>query len=437
MNANTMTNTELHQAWLDTPAVEKVTHFKNLSLVEATEFFQEMSTRHQYELLAELPEGEQRVWLRILEPDDAADVLQEAEDDERKHFLSLLDDTARDDVQALLMYDEDVAGGLMSPRFARVRPDISVSEALTYVRKQALQATETIYVVYVLDSAQHLLGVTSLRSLFASAPNKLVSDIMRTNVVSVTENVHQEELSRLFAEHDLGAIPVLDDDNRMVGIVTIDDIVDVVEEEATEDIQKIGGSEALGAPYLELSLLSMIQKRAGWLIVLFISEMLTTNAMAHFEGELAKAVILAVFIPLVISSGGNAGSQASTLVIRAMALGEVTLRDWWKVMRRELITGCVLGLVLGAIGFARVVVWQQFLPSYGPHYMLIGVTIGISLIGIVLWGSLMGSLLPLILKRVGFDPATASTPFVATLVDVTGLIIYFTAASIVLHGTLL
>jgi len=325
----------------------------------------------------------------------------------------------------------------MSPRFARVRPDMTVSEALTYVRKQALGATETVYTVYVLDTEQHLLGVTSLRTLFASEPQQPIKDIMRVNVVTASEQADQEQLSRLFAEHDLIAIPIVDTENRMKGIVTVDDIVDVVQEEATEDIQKMGGSEALGVPYLDISFGRMLRKRAGWLTVLFLGEMLTANAMGHYEHQIEKAVVLALFVPLIISSGGNAGSQASTIVIRAMALGELRLTDWWRVMRREVLTGLTLGCILGAVGLIRIVAWEGMFHSYGPHYWLIGLTVGLALIGIVLWGTLAGSLLPFILRRVGFDPASASTPFVATLVDVTGLVIYFTVASVILRGTLL
>ncbi|MBX9721504.1 MAG: magnesium transporter, partial [Candidatus Obscuribacterales bacterium] len=290
---------------------------------------------------------------------------------------------------------------------------------------------------YVLDPEQHLLGVTSLRTLFASEPQQLIKDIMRTSFVSATDQADQEQLSRLFARHDLMAIPIVDADNRMKGIVTIDDIVDVVEEEATEDIQKMGGSEALGAPYLELSFAQMLSKRAGWLCILFVGEMLTANAMGHFENEIAKATVLALFVPLIISSGGNAGSQASTIVIRALAIGELRLADWWRVIRREVLTGLVLGCILGTIGLTRILIWENVFHSYGSHYLLIGLTVGISLVGIVLWGTVSGAILPFILRRAGFDPASASTPFVATLVDVTGLIIYFTVASVILRGTLL
>jgi magnesium transporter len=428
---------DLHKQWGEASVGDRMSLFKSLPLADAQEFFRELSTRHQYEVVANLPQKEQTVWLRLLDPDDAADLLQETQGEDRQRLLGLLDDATKDDVLGLLKYREDVAGGLMSPRFARVRPDMTVSEALTYVRKQALGATETVYIVYVLDAQQHLLGVTSLRTLFASEPQRVIADIMRMNVVTTSEQADQEQLSRLFAEHDLIAIPVVDAENHMKGIVTIDDIVDVVEEEATEDIQKMGGSEALGAPYLEMSFLRMIKKRAGWLVILFLGEMLTANAMSYYEDEIAKAVVLALFIPLIISSGGNAGSQASTIVIRAMALSELRLTDWWRVMRREVLTGLALGCILGSIGLARIVVWEYLFHTYGPHYWLIAITVGLALIGIVLWGTIAGSLLPFVLRRVGFDPASASTPFVATLVDVTGLVIYFNVASVILRGTLL
>jgi magnesium transporter len=282
-----------------------------------------------------------------------------------------------------------------------------------------------------------LLGVCSFRDLFAADPKTKVSEIMETDVVRVTDEMDQESVSRVFAEHDLNVVPVVDKDGKMKGIVTVDDIVDVVQEEATEDIQKFGGMEALDAPYLQIALRRMIKKRAGWLAALFFGEMLTATAMAYFEGEIQRAVVLALFVPLIISSGGNSGSQASTLVIRAMALGEVRLRDWWRVARREIFTGLALGLVLGSIGFLRIVIWQAFKPTYGAHYMLVAKTVFGSLIGVVLFGSLSGSLLPFVLKRLKFDPASASAPFVATLVDVTGLIIYFTVASIIMHGALL
>jgi len=305
------------------------------------------------------------------------------------------------------------------------------------LRKQARTNLETLYYIYVLDDQQHLLGVVSLRELFASEPSVRVKDIMHRDFLFVRTDQDQESVSRVFAENDLVAIPVVDADGKMRGIVTIDDIVDVVQEEATEDIQKIGGTEALDGPYLTVDLVQMVRKRAGWLSALFLGEMLTASAMAHFEDEIARAVVLALFVPLIISSGGNSGSQATTIVIRAMALGELRLRDWWRVARREVTAGVILGFALGSIGFMRIVVWQAFSPLYGPHYMLVAFTVAGSLVGVVTFGTVAGSLLPFVLKRLGFDPASASAPFVATLVDVSGLVIYFTVASIILRNTLL
>jgi magnesium transporter len=267
--------------------------------------------------------------------------------------------------------------------------------------------------------------------------DNLIREVMRTEIISTREDMDQEALSKLFMRHHLLMIPVVDGAGRIKGIVSVNDIVDVVQEEATEDIQKIGGAESLDGPYLQVSLAKMIRKRAGWLAALFLGEMLTATAMGYFEAEIARAVILALFVPLIISSGGNSGSQATTLVIRAMALGEVRLRDWWRVIRREFATGLALGLILASIGLVRILLWQFFFDAYGDHYFLIALTVGLSLVGVVMWGSLMGSILPFILRSLGFDPASASAPFVATLVDVTGLVIYFTVAAVVLRGTLL
>jgi magnesium transporter len=375
--------------------------------------------------------------MRLLPPDDAADVIQEAPEEERDGLLSLLDEPTRREVSALLAYAEDEAGGLMNPRYARLRPDMSADEAITYLRRQARERLETIYYVYVLDPAQRLLGVVSFRELFAASPGKSIRDIMHSDVITAREDMDQEALSRMFAEQDLLAIPVVDADGCVKGIVTVDDIVDVVQEEATEDIQKFGGMAALDAPYLDAGFWSMVRKRAGWLAVLFVGEMLTATAMGFFEHEIARAVVLALFVPLIISSGGNSGSQASTLVVRAMALGELRLRDWWRVIRRELAAGVALGTVLASIGFVRIVLWRAVFGVYGDHFLLIALTVGTSLVGVVTFGTMAGSMLPLLLQRLGFDPASASAPFVATMVDVSGLVIYFTVASLILSGTLL
>jgi len=325
----------------------------------------------------------------------------------------------------------------MNPRYARLRPEMSVNEAISYLRRQARERVATIYYVYVLDAQQKLLGVVSFRELFAAVGEKKVQEVMQTDVVQATEETDQEALSLLFAQHGLMALPIVDSAGHVKGVVTVDDIVDVVQEEATEDIHKIGGMEALEAPYLQIGFTHMVRKRAGWLSALFLGEMLTATAMGYYEAEITRAVVLALFIPLIISSGGNSGSQASTLVIRAMALGEVRLRDWWHVIRREVFAGIVLGTILGAIGLMRILLWPTRAQIYGEHYLLVALTVSCSLIGVVLFGTIAGSMLPFILRRLGFDPASASAPFVATLVDVTGLVIYFTVASVILGGVLL
>lgn len=428
---------ELHEAWRLLSPEERLESFGLLTPEDAQEFFLEMRPADQLLIVRESPLPIRRAWLRLLAPDDAADLLQEAEPEEREELMALLDPTTRREVTTLLAYEEDDAGGLMSPRYARLRPDMTVDEAIGYLRMQARQNLETINYAYVLDSQQRLLGVMSLRELFIAPGDKKVFEVMNSDLITVSEDTDQETTSQLLARHGIIAIPVLDEEGRIKGIVTWDDIVDVVEEEATEDIQKMGGSEALDAPYLQVGLLEMIKKRAGWLSVLFMGELLTATAMGYYEDELSRALVLAVFIPLIISSGGNSGSQATTLVIRALALSEVRLRDWWRVFRREFLAGACLGGILGVLGFARVLIAQAIFGSYGDHAFPIALTVASSLLGVVLLGTLAGSSLPFLFRRLGFDPASASAPFVATLVDVTGLVIYFTVASLLLRGTLL
>ncbi|MBZ0251706.1 MAG: magnesium transporter, partial [Candidatus Methylomirabilis sp.] len=366
-----------------------------------------------------------------------ADVLQIMEAEERPGLLALLDEATRREVAALLAYAEDEAGGLMNPRFARVRPEMTVEEAIRYLRLQTQTNLATPYYAYALDASQRLLGVVSFRELFLSRGDRLVSDVMRKDVISAPERLDQEAVSQLIAVHNLTAIPVVDDEGRMKGVVTVDDIVDVVQEEATEDIQKMGGMEALEIPYMQTRLLPLIRKRAGWLALLFLGEMLTATAMGRFEHEIAQAVVLALFVPLIISSGGNSGSQATTLVIRAMALGEVKLRDWARVMRRELLCGVALGSILALIGAVRISVWERAFGAYGAHWTLLAITVSASLLFVVVFGTLAGSMLPFALRRAGLDPASASAPLVATLVDVSGLVIYFSVASWILHGAML
>ena len=429
--------TDLQEAWPVLSLEERLEGLRTFAPPEAEDFLMSLPARDQAELMLAMRPAERRFAMRLLPLDDAADVIQAAPEEERESLLALLDDSARKEVAALLAYAEDEAGGLMNPHYARLRPEMSVDEAITYLRRQARERLETIYYVYVLDPEQHLLGVVTFRELFSAPPSKTVRDIMHTDVVTAREEMDQEALSRLFQEHNFLAIPVLDDERHVKGIVTVDDIVDVVQEEATEDIQKFGGMEALDAPYLGIRFGTMVRKRAGWLSALFIGEMLTATAMGRFEGEIARAVVLALFVPLIISSGGNSGSQASTLVVRALALGELKLRDWWRVVRRELAAGLALGSILATIGFLRILFWQALFHTYGTHYLLIALTVASSLIGVVTWGTLAGSMLPLLLRRIGFDPASASAPFVATLVDVSGIVIYFTMASLFLGGTLL
>jgi magnesium transporter len=428
---------ELEDAWPVLSPEERLEGLRLLPHADAEDLLLSLPARDQADIILGMAPGERRSWMRLLPPDDAADVIQEAPDTEHEALLALLDDPTRHEVAALLAYAEDDAGGLMNPRYARLRPEMSVDEAINYLRRQARERLETIYYVYVLDTEQRLLGVVSFRELFSAPPEKTVRDIMRTDVVTAPEEMDQEALSKLFAETDFLAIPVVDAARHVKGIVTVDDIVDVVQEEATEDIQKIGGMEALDAPYLEVGFWSMVRKRAGWLAILFVGEMLTATAMGYFEHEIARAVVLALFVPLIISSGGNSGSQASTLVVRSLALGELKLRDWWRVISREAFSGLVLGAILATIGLTRILVWQGLFGAYGEHYILIALTVASSLIGVVTWGTLAGSMLPMILRRLGFDPASASAPFVATLVDVSGLLIYFSVASVLLRGTLL
>lgn len=383
--------------------------------------------RDPVELVLSMPEEERRTWLRALAPDDAADLIQDAPRKERPSLLAALDPWPRAEVSALLAYKEDEAGGLMSPRFARLRPEMEMDEALSYLRRQAGQV-ETIYDAYVLDFDQRLLGVVSLRDLLSAARNQPVRNVMRTRFQAVLADERQEAVAKLMADHRLLAVPVVNRAGVMQGIVTIDDAMRAAREDADRELQKAGGMEALDGPYLDTGIGKMIRKRAGWLSVLFLGEMLTATAMGFFEQEIARAVVLALFIPLIISSGGNSGSQAATLVIRAMALGEVHLRHWCRVLRRELVSGMALGAVLCAIGMTRILVWHEVSGTYGEHFARVALTVGVSLIGVVLFGTIAGGMLPLMLRACRLDPASASAPAVATLVDVSGLIIYFSVA---------
>ncbi|MCM2354239.1 MAG: magnesium transporter [Pseudobdellovibrio sp.] len=428
----------LRTHWSQLPQAQTHDAFFRLSRTDAEELFLSLTAQDQYPLIKECTTLEKRSWIRLLAPDDVADLIQEEEDVEhREDWLSLLDPQTKREVGVLLAYAEDNAGGIMSSRFIRLRPKMNVDEAISYIRLQAKTQVETIYYAYVLTTDQKLLGVVSFRELFASAPTKKVDEIMHSDIIRVPVDMDQEQIGQIFSQNNLMALPVVDADDKMVGIVTFDDVAEAVQEEATEDIHKIAGMESLDAPYLQIAFSDMLKKRAGWLVVLLVGEMFTATALGYYEDEMKRAVVLSMFLPLIISSGGNTGSQASTLVIRAMALGEVRLKDWWRVLIREISTGLCLGLILGGIALLRVYLWPWAEQMYGEHYRHVAYTVAASIIGVVLWGTISGSMLPFILRKFKLDPASASAPAVATIVDVTGLIIYFSFASLILKGILL
>jgi len=410
--------------------------FRLLPRDEAANVFSYLPIERQQELLKAMAHEEVVGILNDMSDDDRTELLEELPAQVTQKLLNLLSPEERRQASQLLGYAENSVGRLMTPHFVRVRPTWTVARALDHIRRYG-EDSETMSLVYVIDDKGKLIDDLRIRQILLAAPETLISDLMDNRFVALKATDDQEVAVEAFKEADLNALPVTDTHGALIGIVTVDDIFDVAEEEATEDIQKIGGTEALDEPYMEIGIPTMVRKRATWLIVLFLSEMLTATAMGRFESEIAKAVVLSIFVPLVISSGGNSGSQASTLIIRAMALGEVTLKDWWRVMRREILSGLALGGILGVIGFIRISTWALVFHSYGEHWLLLALTVGIALIGIVLWGTLSGSMLPLLLKKLGADPATSSAPFVATLVDVTGLIIYFTIAVIFMRGILL
>jgi len=371
--------------------------------------------------------------------DQQAELFREMPDEERARLLPALHPKAQEALQLVLRYPPETAGGIMTTEFLSVPATWTVDETLHLIRRVG-GAKETVYAVYVVEAeGGRLRHVVSLRELVLSDRSRPVAEVGNTRkVLSVSPTTDREDVARMISKYDLLAVPVVDADGRILGIVTVDDVIDALVAETTEDVQKFGGMEALDEPYMEISLSRMLRKRAGWLAALFIGEMLTATAMGHFEHEIERAVVLALFVPLIISSGGNSGSQATSLIIRAMALGEVRLRDWWRVAVRELPSGMCLGAFLGVIGAARILLWQHVgWYDYGAHYRLVALTVATALLGVVTFGSLAGSMLPFVLRRLGFDPASASAPFVATLVDVTGLVIYFSVGLVILRGTLL
>jgi len=408
----------------------------NLSIHRAASTFKILDFPTQKRIVAELPSFKTAELLNELQADDRTSFLEDLPKKVLRDLIKLLEPEERMITLSLLGYPEDSVGRLMTPDYIYVYEHNTVNEVFDIIRKFG-QDNETIDVIYVINDKGELLDDLRIKEFILAAPGKLVSELMDERVIALNVTDDQEHANQVFKMNNRVALPVVDTNNVLLGIITIDDILWVATEEFSEDMQKMGGTEALDEPYLEMPLLRLFRKRIGWLVVLFLGEMLTATAMGYFEDEIAKALVLTLFIPLIISSGGNSGSQASTLIIQAMAVGEITISDWWRVLRREILSGVMLGTILGIIGFVRVAVWQQFTDIYGPHWFFIGCTVGVSLVGVVLWGTLSGSMLPILLKRLGADPAVSSAPFVATLVDVTGLIIYFSVAYFFLQGIML
>jgi len=421
----------------DLPEGDRVIVFRLLPHALAADVFEYLDLDNQQHLLRAMAHEEAVAVLNEMSPDDRTALLEELPSNVVTQLLRLLTPEERAIAQALLNYPEESVGRLMTPDFLAVRDEWTIKEALDYIRVYG-KNSETLNVLYVVDEKGYLVDDIRIRELLIRPLEVQIAEIRDSNFVALTVTDPQTEAVEVFKKYDRSTLPVVDSAGVLVGIVTVDDVLDVAEEEATREIQKIGGMEALDEPYLNVSMGQLLVKRGPWLVVLFLGEMLTTSAMMHYEHALGKAVLLSVFIPLIIASGGNSGSQASTLIIRAMAVGEVRMRDWWRVMRRELTAGVLLGFLLGSLGAGRIIATSLAgSAKFGDHWFLISLTVGLTLMGIVLWGTLVGSMLPFILRRCGLDPATSSAPFVATLVDVTGLILYFTIAGVILSGTLL
>lgn len=415
---------------------EKVLLFRLLPKELAADVFEYLDYDTQIDLIHSMSHEKIAELLNEMSPDDRTALFEEMPPNVVKQMLNYLSFEERKIAQQLLGYPENSVGRLITPDYISVKENWTVQETLDYIRKYG-KDKETLDIVFVVDEKGHLIDDIRIREFLLSPLDTKVSELMDGNFISLKVNDDQETAVEIFKKYDRTALPVTDSSGVLVGIITVDDVLDVAEEETTEDIHKIAAIQVLEEPYSQTPVLQMIKKRAGWLSILFLSEMFTATAMGFFEDELAKAIVLALFVPLIISSGGNSGSQASTLIVRALALGEITLRDWFYVFRREILSGLILGLILAFIGFLRISIWQITSDVYGAHWLLIALTVCFSLIGVVTWGSLMGSMLPFILKKFGFDPATSSAPFVATLVDVTGIIIYFSVAHFILSGTLL
>jgi len=414
----------------------------NMAIHRAASVFKILDISQQKDIVKELPSAKTAELLNELPADDRTDFLEELPKAAIRDLIKLLDPEERKITLSLLGYPEDSVGRLMTPDYVYVYQHNTVQDTFETIRKHA-KNSETIDVIYVINEQGELIDDIRIRDVILASPEKTMEEIVDGRIVSLNVQDDQEHASQVFKMNNRVALPVVDDNNILLGIVTIDDMLWVANEEFSEDMQKMGGTEALNEPYLDIPFFTLIKKRAGWLVLLFFGELFTATAMAYFSDELSKALILSIFVPLIISSGGNSGSQASTLIIQAMAVGEVYIEDWWRVMRREILSGLTLGGILGFIGYFRIALWHQLMSRgviqdiYGEHWSLIGLTVGFSLMGVVLWGTLTGSMLPLVLKKLGADPAVSSAPFVATLVDVTGLIIYFSMAWVFLHGIMI
>ncbi len=410
--------------------------FSVIDREQAYQTFEELEFSIQVDLLNELRYRQVQLILNDMSPDNRTAFLEQLDTDYLNKLLKLLTQKERRVALSLLGYPEDSIGRLMTPDYVAVNQEWTVKQIIDFIRSHG-ENSETLDVIYIVDEKGYLVDDIRIGDVLLSEDHIPVKEILDGKYVSLLVTDDEEVAIKVFGKSNRVALPVTNAGGLLLGIITVDDILQLAKEENTEDIQKIGAVEALDEPYMDVSLTQMLRKRAPWLIILFIGEMFTASAMSFFENEIDKAVVLALFIPLIVSSGGNSGSQASTLIIRALALGEITILDWWRIIRREIVTGLYLGLILGFIGFSRVTTWHFFTDIYGPHWLLIALTIGFSVFGVVLWGTIMGSMMPLFLKRLGLDPATSSAPFIATMVDVTGLVIYFTFASAILKGTLL
>jgi magnesium transporter len=434
---NDWTPTDIADLITNLPAEnEMVVIFRLLPQNLAADTFEYLDFDMQMNLIRAMGKEETASILNEMSADDRTALLEELPSSAAKQMIMMLLPEERKIATSLLGYPENSVGRLMTPEYIAVKPEWDILQTLEHIRKYG-KDSETLNIIYVIDDKGKLIDDIKIRDVLLAPLESRITDLMDENFVKLNVHMDQENAVEVFKKYDRVALPVVDALGFLMGIVTVDDVLDVAEEEATEDIHKLGGSEALEEAYIDTSVMDMVKKRGRWLVFLFVGEMMTASAMGFFEYQISKAVVLALFVPLIISSGGNSGSQAATLVIRAMSLGEIVLKDWWKVMKREIVSGFLLGCILGSVGFLRILVWTTFSDIYGSHWFLIGLTVFGSLIGVVLWGTLTGSMLPFIIRRFGGDPATSSAPFVATLVDVVGIIIYFGFAIFLLTGSLL